>query len=88
MQVPVEGLAVFFVILRFFYVERNRWRNAKQVVVGPLLSNEFEERVPKEIWFVAVGGGALTETRRGWAVRGKCRLYDCTKGFPGEDVAP
>lgn len=87
MQVSIEGLAVFFVILQFFRVERNRWLLVGQVVVGPLSLGQPEERVSKEIWVVVVGGGALSEAQGGWAVRGKCRVWDSTKGFPGEDVA-
>ena len=55
-------------------------------MVGPLSCGLLEERVSKEILVVVVDGGALTETRRGRTVRRKRRVFDSTKGFPGEDV--
>jgi len=87
MQVPFEGLAVFFVVLQIFYIEKNRWPIVRNVVAGPLSRGWFEERVSKEIFIVIVGSGALTATKRGRAVCRKCRVFDSTKGFPGEDVA-
>ena len=87
MQVPVEVLAAFFVILQFFCVETNRWPFVEQVVGGPLLCGWLEERVSNEILVVAVGGGALIKPRRGRTVHKKSRVFDSTKGFPGEDVA-
>ena len=87
MQVPFEGLAVFFTVLLNFGVERNRWLIVGQVVVGPLSCGLLEERVSKEILVVVVGSGALIVMQRRRAVRRKNRTFDSTKGFPGEDVS-
>ena len=87
MRVIFEGLAVFFTALQFSCVERNRWLIVGDVVAGPLSRGWLEERVLKEILAVDVGCGRLVEAQRGRAVRRKCRVFDSTKGFPGEDVA-
>ena len=87
MQVPIEGLAVFFAVLQFFCVEKNRWLCSRHVMGGPLPRAKFEERVPKAISVVSAGDGKLVGMQRGRAVRGKCKTFDSTKGFPGEDVA-
>ena len=87
MQVSVEDLAVFFIILQIC-VERNRWPIVKQVVVGPLLRGWLEERVPNEFCLATVGGSTLTLTSGGRAVHMTSSISDSTKGYPGEDVAP
>ena len=87
MQVPLEGLAVIFTVLQIFGVEKNRWQIMGHVVVEPLSCGLFEERVSKEFFaIILVGGGKLAAMQRGRAVRRKCRIFDGTKGFPGEDV--
>ena len=87
MQVSIVDLAVFFTVLKFFCVEKNRWLFLRHVVGGPLSRVKFEERVLKTISVVSAGDGKLVGAQRGWAVCRKCRIFDSTKGFPGEDVA-
>ena len=87
MQVPFEGLAMFFTVLQIFCVEIN-WRLiVGQVVAGPLSCGLIKERVSKEILAVVVGCGGLMKTQRGRTVYRKCRVFDITKGFPDEDVS-
>ena len=87
MQKSFEDLAVFFAVLIFYYqIERNWSLDVCHIVVGPLSCNQIAERVSKEIFFVTAVGGASALVRGGRAVPWKCRTYDCTKGFEGEDV--
>ena len=81
-----DDLAVLFVTMQIIRVERNWWPTVLHVVVEPLLRGWLEERVSKEIFPVAVGGGAPIKVGGGRAVPRKCKVYDCTKGYPGEDV--
>ena len=80
-----EDLAVLFVVMQI-WVERNWCSAVFYAVVEPLMHGRIEERVAKEIFLVAVGGGAPAKTRGGRAVPQTSRTFDCTKGFPGEDV--
>lgn len=83
-----EDLAVFFVVIFEFLVERsNEILDAFQVVVEPLACVWDEERVSKVIFGLLAGGSAPVCTTRGRTVRKKKKMYDCTKGYPGEDVA-
>ena len=86
MQTSFEELAVLFAVLIFFRVERNWSLVARHVVVGPLSSSQMKERVSKEIFFTVAAGGAPEMVKGGRAVPWKCEIYDCTKGFKGEDV--
>ena len=87
MQVSFEVLMVFFTILQFLCVEKNRWLFSRHVVVGPLSRGKFEERVPKAIFVVSAGDGKLVGMQGGRAVCRQRKIFDSTKGFPGEDVA-
>ena len=87
MQVSFEGLTVFFAILQFLCVERNRWLLVRYAVVEPLSYGKFEERAPKAISVISAGEGKPVGTQGGRAVRRKCRIFDSIRGFPGEDVA-
>ena len=82
-----EDLAVFFAVLFLCRVERNWSLAVRQVVTEPLSCSMIEERVSNEIFFVVVVGGASAITRGGRAVPWTDRIYDCTKGFQGEDVS-
>ena len=57
-------------------------------MVEPLSRFLIAERVPKEFLIVAVGdgGGSPAAAEGGRAVPWEGRTFDCTKGFPGEDV--
>ena len=57
------------------------------VVVGPLACKQESECVVKEIFIELVGGGAPVNEKRGRTTLVKTRIFDCTMGFPGEDVA-
>ena len=57
------------------------------VVVGPLTQGRDTESVANAFLVVFVGGGALVSTNGGRASPSKTRVFDCTMGFPGEDVA-
>lgn len=81
-----EDLAVFFAVVHLFWVERNWSWAVSEVVVGPLTCSPIAERVVEEFFFAVVAGGAATMTSGGRAVPWKDMTYDCTKGFPGEDV--
>ena len=86
MQTSFEGLAVLFAVLNFFRVERNWSLVVRHVVAGPLSCSQIVERVSKEFFFAVAVGGASVLARGGRAVLWKCKTYDCTKGFQGEDV--
>ena len=88
MRVFFEDLAVIFIVLHFSGVETNRCPFAIQVVGGPLLSIWTEERVDKEIFSAVVGGDVPAKAKGGRAVPWEGKTFDCTKGFPGEDVLP
>ena len=87
MQVPFDGLMIFFTVLQILCVERSRWLFDLHAVVEPLLFGKFEERAPKTISVFSAGDGKPVGTQGGRAVRRKCRIFDSTRGFPGEDVA-
>ena len=86
MQTSFEDLAVFFAVLFCFGIERNWSLTVRHVVVEPLSCSPIAERVSKEIFFAAAVVGASAVVRGGRAVSRKCRTYDCTKGYQGEDV--
>ena len=88
MRASFEGPAVFFVVLLFFRVEKSWSLLVRHVVVGPLSCGWIKERVSKEFLLVVDGGGAPAAIRGGRAVPWKGKIYDSTKGFPGEDVSP
>ena len=56
-------------------------------VVGPLGRDLEGAAVSKEILVHLVGGGALAEKKRGRTEPFQTKTFDCTMGFPGEDVA-
>ena len=90
MWASVADLAVLFVLLQFPGVERSWSLLVSHVVVEPLSRISIAERVPKEFLFVVVGAGgsAPAAVRGGRAVSRECRIFDCTKGYQGEDVLP
>ena len=86
MQKSFEDLAVFFAVLFCFGVERNWSLAVRHVVVEPLSCSPIAERVSKESFFAVAVVGASVIARGGRAVSRKCKTYDCTKGYQGEDV--
>ena len=85
----VEDLLVFLVIC-LSVVARLKESLALYHVVGePLVPSWGEKCTAKVIFVVWVFGGAEVCTRRGRVTlqeRQVFREYDCTKGYPGEDV--
>ena len=78
---------VFFLILEFWVVISGTFSASHYVVVGPLVHGRERECVAKAIFVVFVSGGAPTFTKRGRTTPVKTKVFDCTMGFPGEDVA-
>ena len=78
----VEGLAVLFVLFKFCVARPKEFRHACQVVAEPLTRGQEEGCV---IFLTFVGGGALAE-KRGNITLQKTKRFDCTLGYPGEDV--
>ena len=72
------------------WVERSKvFLRVRHVVVGPLSTVGNEERVAKEFYMMMfVGGGAPTRGNRGRAAPWTQLRFDCTMGYPGEDLLP
>ena len=58
-----------------------------KAVVGPLGYNGEGDAVAKEFLVCFTGGGKPVGKKRGRAARSQKKVFDSTKGFPGEDVA-
>ena len=58
-----------------------------KAVVGPLGHNGEGDTVVKEFLVCLIGGGKPVGKKRGRAARSQKKVFDSTKGFPGEDVA-
>ena len=86
----VEDLLVFLDIC-LFVVERLKESPTLYHVVGePLVPSWGEKCVAKVFFVVWASGGAEEHTCGGRATLQKSQVsrdFDCTKGFPGEDVA-
>ena len=83
----ILGLVAFFVVLEFCVERPKVIPGACQVVVGPLSCKWDEGCVAKVILVLFVGGGTSAVKTRGRTTLRKKRAYDCTLGYPGEDVA-
>ena len=90
-----EGFLVLLMCLRFFVARSKETCVTWHGVVVPLLRYMGEECVSNTIPVFAVAGGAvMVFSRGGRATRNKCkhqtfsRNFDCTKGYPGEDISP
>ena len=83
----IEGLVAFFVFFEFCIERPKVFLWASHVVVEPLSRKQDEGCVAKVILVLLYGGGALIGTKRGRTASQKKKLYDCTKGYPGEAVA-
>ena len=83
------SLEDFVVLFRIFCYRAERSKVlllSLHVVVGPLWWGKNDECVALCMLFV--GGCVLTSGDKGWATPWKQRLYDCTMGYPGEDLWP
>ena len=88
MRAFFDDLMVFLLALEFCWVViSGTSSDVLYVVVGPLVHGRGRECASKEIFIVFVGGGAQTSTKGGRATPKKTGVFDCTMGFPGEDVA-
>ena len=86
-RISVEDFMAFFVVCLQFLVERSKvFVRVCQVVAGPLTFERDDECVSKVIPVLNSGGGALVFTTGGRTTLKKRRLFDCTMGYPGEDV--
>lgn len=78
---------VLFLVFRF-WAEISRTLSVSYYVVAEPLVRDWEcECVAKAILDIFVGGAALMNTKRGRTTPLKKKIFDSTKGFPGEDVA-
>lgn len=87
-RMSAEDFVVFFLFSCCCLVERLKvfW-TVRHVVVGPLFCATDEECVANAIYILSVGGGAPANGSKGRATPWTQRNFDCTMGFPGEDVA-
>ena len=81
------NFTVFFLLPRFRAEISRTLSFAYYVVVGPLMRAWESECVSKAIFTIFIGGAAPMRTKRGRTTPWKKRIFDSTKGFPGEDVA-
>ena len=58
-----------------------------KAVVGPLGHNGEGDTVAKEFLVCFTGGGKPAGEKRGRTAPPQKKVFDSTKGFPGEDVA-
>ena len=83
---PAEDSVVLFVFF-LAWVERPKvFLLAYDVVAGPLVRKRNEGCVAKEFRVFLVDGGAPASFTRGRAILRAGKVFDCTMGYPGEDV--
>ena len=82
-----EGLVALFVFFEFCVERPKVLLEVCQAVAGPLSRKQDEGCVAKVISMLLCGGSAPIGTKGGRTARQKKKLYDCTLGYPGEDVA-
>ena len=79
--------SVVFLTLFLAWVERPKvFLFACKVVAGPLACGGKEGGVAKVFRVLLVSGGALMIFTRGRATLQAGKVFDCTMGYPGEDV--
>ena len=81
-----EDFAVFSFLFCYLVEISMVFQTLPHVVVGPLRPGMNDECVSKEFCVMFVGGGALASGSRGRATPWMRKWFDCTKGYPGEDV--
>ena len=86
-RMSAEDLWCFFLFLCCGRVERLKvfWI-ARHVVAGPLFCDKDEKCVANAIFMLFGGGGAPASRSRGRTTPWTQCEFDCTMGFPGEDV--
>ena len=83
----VADVVVFLAFWKFLITRSNEISLPGQVVVGPLAGRGEDECV-SIILLQFYGGGAPVFTGGGRVILRKSRTFDCTMGYPGEDVHP
>ena len=78
---------VLYCVLRFWVEISGALSVMYYVVVGPLVHYREGECVAKANFGIFFGGRASERVSSGWATPWKKRNFDCTMGYPGEDVA-
>ena len=86
MRASVEGLMVFFIFFEFGVARSKEFLHVCQAVVGPM-SSVLEDECVKEISVLFVGSGTPTDTMGRRTTLPKKGKFDCTLGFPGEDLS-
>ena len=86
-RVLFEKFLVFLLTLRCEVVISWDLSGVLNAVVGPLGYNGEVDTVAKEILVWLTGGGASVGRKRGRTTPSQKKVFDSTKGFPGEDVA-
>lgn len=82
-----DDVMVLFRLLRFLVVISNAFLKVWHVrVAGPLPCCWEDECVPNFFVVLFAGAGSLACTLEGTTLQLKRRLFDCTMGYPGEDV--
>ena len=81
-----EDFMVFFCLFCCWVARSKVFFLVCHVVVGPLVELENEECVAKAFCMLLVGGGAPARRNGGRATPWTQEKFDCTMGFPGEDL--
>ena len=84
---PCKKSVVLLAVFKFWVEMSWAFSWTCYVVVGPLTCEWESDNAAKEILVQLVGGGRLVGEKGGRAIPVKTRVFDCTLGFPGEDVA-
>ena len=82
----IVGLAVFFSFLQSLVARSKEISSLRNAVAGPLTEKWEDECVSKVILLLVFGGRAPDLVQGGRTTPRESRLFDGTKGYPGEDV--
>ena len=82
-----DDFAAFLTALEFWVIISGTFSAVYHVVAGPLVYGRESGWASKAIFVVYVGDSKSANAKRGRASPMKTRVFDSTKGFPGEDVA-
>ena len=80
-----KTLWCFLAILQFLVARSKVFSSHCDVVAGPLAGRGEDECV-STIFLQLCGGGAPFFAEEGRTILRKSRTFDCTMGFPGEDL--
>ena len=82
----VEDFVVLFCLFCCWAVRSKVFSLSFHVVAGPLKWGREDECLALCVMFA--GGGTLASGNKGWVTPWTQRRFDCTMGFPGEDLFP